>query len=186
MIVKSESLAKKYAEALMNLYQDLLDDRCYQSLLVLESFFKKHKYICVYLDIPTISDEVKELMLKKILETLNICKTIVRLIKPLLKHRRIEMIYDIVCQVIRLYRIRKNMLLFEVTTSHELTDQEQHDVITTLEKIPNVKKVEVTFLVDVALVCGIKVKGETLLWESSVTQHLENVKRSVLRRVRLW
>ncbi|MBX9831194.1 ATP synthase F1 subunit delta [Candidatus Babeliales bacterium] len=186
MILKSEALAKKYAQALMNLYQDLLDDRCYQSLLVLEAFFKKHKYVCVYLDIPTISDEFKELMLKKILETLNICKTIVRLIKPLLKHRRIEMIYDIVCQVIRLYRIRKNMLLFEVTTSHHLTDQEQQEVIVQLEKIPEVKKVEVTFLVDSELVCGIKIKGETLMWESSIAQHLENVKRSVLRRVRLW
>jgi ATP synthase F1 delta subunit len=184
MRLKDEFIAKKYAQALLNLYENILDDRCFKSLLTLDYFFKANKHISVYLSIPTITTHIKEQVLSHLFEKLHTCKTIKLLVKPLVEHRRLEIFSSIVYQIIKHYRIRKNILLFNVTSSHELSSDQKKILINSLENLTKAN-VSVKFSIDSKLIIGIKVLGANRLWESSFAKKLRNIEQTLFQQVEL-
>lgn len=185
MISGKDVVAKRYAKALLNLYYILLNQRCFTSMLNLEAFFKKNKQLIVYLTIPTLSDEVKIDVMEKIFQRLGTCKTIMRLVRALLRHRRIELLVDVIRNIICEYRIRRNMMEFKVISSHHLSDEQQKSIINFLHAKTDAS-ITAHFEVDPELLCGLRIQGKTFLWERSLSKCLKSVERSALRQVGLW
>lgn len=184
MKLKKDVLAKKYALAFLNTYYETIGDKCFESLLALRDFFKKNKKILMYLNIPSIPEEKKSDALDQILNALKTCNTINILARTLFKQRRIGILNNIVNHIIAQYRIRKNILAFKIFSSHQLEEKEKQIILSFLEKSVNAT-VLADFFVDKKLLCGIKILGDTMMFERSFAKRLEEVKRSVLHRVRL-
>ncbi len=184
MIAKTEIIAKKYALALLNLYSKQIGNICFESLRELNNFFKKNKKILMYLNIPSLPDDVKKQVLEGILQKLNTCNTISIVAHTLLKQRRINLLDNVVDQIVRQYKIRKNILNFKVLSSHSLDQAEKKIVLDFLQKSVNAT-IQADFFIDKKLICGIKILGDNIMWERSFVKRLENVKRSILHRVQL-
>ena len=91
MLLRTEVIAKKYAQALLAIYADRMDQECFESLLGLERFFKGNKKLSIYLSLPTITDDVKEKALNKMFEAFSICDLMKKLVRTLLLHRRLSL-----------------------------------------------------------------------------------------------
>ena len=131
MLLATDIIAKKYAKALLNLYLDTLSEKCFESILKLEQFFKKKqsKRLLRYLCIPTLSQEMKEVILSRLFEAQKTCPTIKRLVQPLFQHRRIEILDDVLSQIIIQYRKRKNIILVTITTSHQTIEKQKKLIV---------------------------------------------------------
>jgi F-type H+-transporting ATPase subunit delta len=185
MRLKVEGIAKKYAQALLNIHFENMNQRCFNSLVALEDFFSNNKEVSICLSIPTISNDMKEYILEKIFEKLNICNTIKILVNPLLQHRRIEMFRDIIRHIIIMIRELNDIITLHVITSHKLAEEEQKKIIVKLRKMSKTK-IFVLFNVDSKLVAGIKIYCNNMLWESSVSSRLKKIERAILQQVTLW
>ena len=53
----------------------------------------------------------------------------------LLRHKRIELFSDVVYHAVRLFRLSKNVQLFNIFTSHVLLEQEKAEIISFLKRI---------------------------------------------------
>ena len=178
-------IPRKYACAFLNVYMNVFDHKCYNSLLLLSDFFKKNRVLSVYLNMPVLPDDAKQDVLNKVFESLGVCKTIKLLVRILLSHGKMEILPRTITHIIRAYRKRKNMFIFSVFTSHQLLAEEEKKIIHFLERATR-GIIDAHFSIDPTLLCGVRLYGEFLLWECSLAQMLRKVKRSTLQRVGLW
>jgi len=185
MRLNEEVIPKRYAQAHLNLYFDIFTQKCFDSLLRLEGFFKENKKFSAYLAMPTIPYSAKEKVMENVCSAMDICKTIKILVHTLIRHRRIELFKHVVKQLVVQYRKRVNLVVFSVKTSHDITQEQKEKIRIFLEqKIKGNVKLE--FEIDPALISGLRIKGETYMWEHSIAQHLKKVKRFAIQRVKLW
>ncbi|MBN2267619.1 MAG: F0F1 ATP synthase subunit delta [Candidatus Babeliaceae bacterium] len=89
---------------------------------------------------------------------------------------RLWLFPDIVAAFSALYQQRCNVLWCTVRISHELTVEQHAELGRFLEKIAG-KKVFFTVKRDPSLIAGIRVEGETVLWECSIAQRLRALQR---------
>lgn len=183
MRAAQEIIAKKYAQALLNLYFDVIKPECFDTLIVLNEFFKKNERFIRYLCIPTIPDSIKEKMLEKVFESLMVCSTVKQLVAPLMKQRRIELLKQVISQLIDRYRLKIGSVKFSVSTSHQLSSPDQEKIVTFLSKETN-KIVLADFFVDKKLICGFRAESKTFLFERSVVKKIRDVKTSFYQRIK--
>lgn len=184
MFSTEQIIAKKYATALLNLYFDIMKPECLDTLLALNDFFKNNQLFMHYLCIPTIPDHIKATMLEKVFKKLNVCNTVKMLISPLLKQRRISLIDKILAQLIKLYQERAGVIPFNISTSHELSKDEQHDIIMFLATESG-KKIAATFSIDTTLLCGFRAQSKTLIFEKSLVKKIRSAQTSFYERIKL-
>ncbi len=180
-----DDIAKKYAQAYFNMYAHLLDQRCVDVLIDLDNFFKENRRIFLYLSIPTIAENVKEHVLNELFRVFNICDNIKAIVYLLLRHKRIELFSDVVYHAVRLFRLSKNVQLFNIFTSHVLLEQEKAEIISFLKRITGFSIVA-EFIIDKRLISGIRIRGDYIMWEHSLARLLRDVEQDVLQQVRSW
>lgn len=183
MITGNEAVTKKYAKALLNLYFDAMKPECFNTLIELDAYFKKHKAVVRYLCIPSVADSIKKQVIEKVFASLDVCATIKRLIIPLLKQRRIELLEEIVAQVIDFYRLRVGEVIFYVATSHSISDVEQNHIISFLSKEVGAQ-VKAEFTIDKTLLSGFRAESRTLLYERSIRKKLRDAHISFNERIK--
>src|SRR5947209_2349760 len=115
MFSAQQTIAKKYAQALLNLHFKEMTPKCYDTWIALRSLFKEHQDFIHYLYMPTIPDTIKENVLNSVFTSLNACSTIKRLVAPLLKQRRIELLELVLNQLIERYRLMAGVVIFTIT-----------------------------------------------------------------------
>jgi F0F1-type ATP synthase delta subunit len=76
------------------------------------------------------------------------------------------------------------MMPFKITSSHPLSDEQQRKIINFLHTRTDASIIA-NFEVDPDLICGLRIQGETCLWERSLSKCLKSAERSALRRVGL-
>lgn len=183
MLLKKEVIAKKYAQALLSLYYQDADEKNILDLMIIEDFFKKNKKISVFLSIPGIAELDKEKALEKILTLLNADTAIKKMAHSLLKKRRIELFDKVIHHIIRQLRCRKKILLFTITSSHQLAPETAKKIINMLSKKTNAK-IEADFILDKNLISGIRIKSDFFLWERSLNRLLQCIKLPFTQRAR--
>ena len=187
MIVYREIIAKKYAVALLNLYFDSLSEECMSEFMALEAFFRKNKEFLAYLNVATLDMKSREkminLVLYKVFSHLSICcKTVKRLIILLLKHKRIDILQDVVRVLVKEFMRRKNIVQCTISVSHPIDKTEKKSIVDFFKKVTG-SNVYALFKTDEFLISGIRMKSDFFLWEKSVDAELKRIKHNVLQRV---
>ncbi len=182
MISVKEMVAKKHAQALFNLYFQDLKPTCIDSLVKLDHFFKENKRFITYLCIPTISASIKEQVLEQVFQTLSICATVQKVIAPLLQ-KRIELLQLVIAWFIELYQKKIGTVSFEVLTSHQLSSENQENIVSFLEQKLGLK-VLANFFIDRKLICGVRAESKTFLFERSLVKKIRDAKTSFYQRIK--
>lgn len=185
MLVNTSKIARNYAQAFLNVFFEQLSADYITRLERVEKFLKNNRFFFIYLKIPSLSLERKKEILDKFVNFFGLNAPIKKLIFMLLEQGRIDFLDDIIEKIIQLYRFKKNIQFFKVSTSNSLTDQEKERVIKFVKSLASGEVVS-KFIVDPKLITGIRIQSDSLLWERSVSKQLRDVKRSIFKQVGLW
>ncbi len=183
MLEQLDLLAHKYACAYSRLYSDEFNDAYVSSLLALGLFLKKNSLFCVYLELPTISDDAKKQALVKMIGFFRLSQAMNHLCVTLLHHRRIDLLGQIIKKIIKYYYDQRQQEVFTVTTSHSTGLIEQEHILLFIQGMMPGKKIAINFVVNASLICGIKIKSDTLLWERSIAKKLKDTQCMVLQQI---
>ncbi|MFC1894653.1 ATP synthase F1 subunit delta [Candidatus Dependentiae bacterium] len=185
MQVRINLIAKKYALAFLNNFFGQLSDEDIDKLIYLQNFLKKNKLFYVYLRIPSLSGDIKQKAIDRLIKSFDLGEPSLRLIVLLLKEGRIEILDKVLSKIVMLYRFRKKIKLFNVASSHELSLNQQEKVIKFLKNMAN-GRVIAKFIVDKKLISGLRIQSDNFLWERSIAKQLRDVKRLIFKQVGLW
>lgn len=184
MLEHWESLTQKYAKAFFNLYGKQFSDATIEKVAACKAFLEQHKSLDAFLLLSAINRTEKLALLEKIFAAFTLPSVLINLGETLLDHRRIDLLPQILQKIIREYQISKNILNFTVYTSHTIDDSAQKSLISFIQnKVP--QKIAVNFSIDPTLICGVKIKSDTLQWERSIAKQLKIIKLDALQQVQL-
>ncbi|MFA6527010.1 MAG: F0F1 ATP synthase subunit delta [Candidatus Babeliales bacterium] len=186
MLLRRQILARKYAQAFINLNRDKLSPRSFSHLQALKDFCKLNKKFFIFLSISSIPYESKKKALDRMAKALKIEPFTQRLLDALLKKRRIHLLNIIIRDIVELYKDLAHITSFKVFTSHELEDVQKKKIINFIQTAatPNTT-INTTFNIDRSLISGIRIKSKTLYWEYSLAQQLSVLKKNLYQRVGL-
>lgn len=184
MISTRNQLARKYARAFLNVYNNELSSDYFSQLRALQLFLKKNKWLYHYLAIASIETTLKEQSIHQIVQTLGQPHHTELLMTTLLKANRIEILDIVVDHLLDFYEQDNKIEKFTITTSHALNNDDQERVKVFISSLTT-NTITATFLVDKSLICGIKIQSNQSSFERSIAHQLKNFEKSLLQRVSL-
>jgi len=169
-------VAQKYAKAFVNIYLDQISIDNFTNIKKLEAFFNTHKKFTYFLSIPNIKIVQKEKLLQELFEKFNLETLLSPLVHILAAQKRLFLI-DIILKNIRLlYKKRNNIMMFNITSSHQL-DKESLEIVKQFLAYKTGKKIMYQYAIDKELVAGIRLQSGTLLWEYSIDKQCEALRK---------
>lgn len=181
MYAKTDSIAKKYAIAYLNLYSNEITDEMIDNLLKLKLFLYKNKRFYAILSIPKLSIKEKLKFIDHICKIFTLSKSKVQLMHLLIVQKRIYLLDVILKKIAEEYNVRKGIIPLKIYTSHKIDDA-QKCIITNFVKNLIKKNIKISFYINENLINGIRIKGNNLLWEHSVKKHLNFFKTNLYQQ----
>jgi ATP synthase F1 delta subunit len=172
------ALAKKYAQAFLNLYIQSLSYNDYTAIKAAALVLKKNHSFFSLLNIPTLSITQKRTALFAILHALYMPPSLTPLIELIINHQRIFLIPELFEALVQTYERRKKILPFTIMCSHPL----QSDNLEVLKKFLSKKtdsQVIYNFVVNKKLIAGIRMQSDLFLWEYSVAKQLRTIRKCI-------
>ena len=169
-------VARKYANAFLNLYIDNISEEYFGSIKKLEKFFDSHKKAVFFLSVPNIENKQKEKLLNELFEKFSVKDLLKPLMRLLFAHKRIFLIDEVLKHIRLLYKERKNIMMFTITSSHQLDGQDL-EIIKRFLAYKTGKKIVSEYSVDKNIVAGIRLQSSTLLWEYSISKQCETLRK---------
>ena len=185
MAIEFEIIAKKYARAFLNANHTTISNKTIEQCAKLAQFLTTHKNILPWLSLTLVPPEKKIAFLERVIAALSLDTSIKILIGTLYKHKRVLYLCAVVKNIIKEYQKRRGIVIFAVSTSHPLQDDEKQRIIDFIQHEVPGKTVQTEFAVNPALISGIRIKSDSLLWERSISKLLHHVKQSLFARVEL-
>ena len=172
-------LSKKYAQAYVHLFGADISLEDVQRIEKAVDFLNTNRHILFFLTVPTIDASIKTKSLYEFADRLGLPASINKLIDLILKHKRGELLAQVLKQIVQVYHALRSIHTFRITSSQPLSVPNRN----VIEKFL-AKRVEGTILytysVDRDLIAGIRAQSDTLLWECSVAQQLRHIQHTVL------
>jgi ATP synthase F1 delta subunit len=181
MIVLESQLAKKYAIAFLNVCDKESHVVHLEVISAFYDFTTSNKVFQAILNLPSLPMEKKHKIIKHVSEKLYLCQNIKKLVFLLLKDKRIDMLDEILKKIILFRKQKLKKYHFSVSVSHKVTEDEKNKIIKFITSLVNTE-ITTSFIVDVSLIGGIKIKGNTFLWERSIAKQLREIEQKILRR----
>ncbi len=181
MYTQSNSLAKKYAIAYLNVYFDQITDEMVNNLLNLKSFLHKNRMFYAVLSIPKLSMTEKLKFTDLVCKVFDLSKSKTLLIHLLIEQKRVYLLDAILGRIAEEYFIKKGIVSLQICTSHEVNSN-QKNIITNFANNLIKKDTRLSFCVNKKLINGIRIKSNNLLWEHSVKKHLNFFKNNLYQR----
>ena len=123
-----EILARKYAHAFLNCFIEQINRTTFNALCELERFFSTNKKILYFLSLSSIAAQTKKQCLHELFDQFELAPLCDPLVHTLITGKRAQLLHLILCSVIALYKERKNIASFVITSSH-LLKPEKFDVL---------------------------------------------------------
>ncbi|OQA36313.1 MAG: ATP synthase subunit delta [Candidatus Dependentiae bacterium ADurb.Bin331] len=176
MKIEYASLIHKYVRAFLNVYAQQLDTVQVKKIGQINAFFKTHPQTIFFLKLPVQFNAIKEAMIKKIVDQLNISVSVQSLISLLLKQQRLFLLPHICARIEREFEQQQGIMRFIITSSHVLSEKQQQSITHFLAKKTG-KKIERIQKIDPKLIAGVRLQSDTLLWEYSIAKQLRDAER---------
>lgn len=170
-------LARKYAIAFVNVYDQKIPESAFDSMKSLSYMFHQHKNSLVLLTIPRVSYDTKYRILKQILAK-NYFDALIRL---LLRDNRVVMLPDVLNHIADEYYKRHNTIICTIASSSVLTAKETDTIVHFLTKRTS-SAIKYTSVVDSRLIAGIRVYSNQFIWEYSIRNKLRQIKQILAQR----
>lgn len=176
MDIRTVYIAKKYAEAFLNVFGDTISAADFEQLCLLGDFLSTHKRALFFWGLPHIPLTEKIRTLIEIIERYKLPKSLSKLFTLLIEDGRSMLMGQVVKQVCEGYRIRNNIQSFAITSSHPLQTEELEQIKKMLNQATS-SKITYSYMVDKKLIAGLRMQSATLLWEYSIKKELNNIVR---------
>lgn len=173
-------IAKKYAQAFLNVYADQMTYDDFFNVCSAAEFFSENKKLLFFLSWPVVATTTKEEALYKILAQCKLSGPFKKLVAILVLHKRTFLIKDVLKQLCILYKKSNNIAAFTISSSHRLHDEE---IKMLQEFLANITKHAIiyTYSIDKDLIAGIRLQSETFLWEHSIRKQLASIQLPLIR-----
>lgn len=165
-------VAKKYAQAFMNIHLDqlTLDDCC--AFEKARQFLQTHHKALFFLQIPQFTSATKKAMVDDIITRFIMPQSIASLLLLLITHGRSFYIPRVLFFVIQLYKKHHAIVDFSVVSSHALDESKALCIKKFLKHITG-KQVVCTYSVNNYLIAGVRMRSDEYMWEYSVRKHID-------------
>lgn len=169
-------IARKYAQAFLNTSDDTLSLEKVLRIVELGNFLRAHSRMLSLLQIPVISNEIKKNALVSLAQRFDVADVINPLLDVLLIARRGNLLAD-VCHMIGKYYQQRNAI-YEITVSSAIPVSTDQKAVIEQFLASQVKGTIIyTYKEDPKLIAGIRIQGDTILWEYSINQQLQDLQR---------
>jgi ATP synthase F1 delta subunit len=178
MDIQAVIIARKYAQAFLNLYMDSITPAMYTQLIDMQTFLDKHRDALIYFRLPHIAVEAKIRLLDELGEKFKPSEPVKKLFEILIRHNRAQLLPVVLSKICECYRRRKNIVLFDIESSHELDRQ----AMVTLENFlahNTGKNIMSKQHINRDLIAGIRLKSTTFLWEYSIRKQMNELSKIV-------
>ena len=175
MNIQESILSRKYATAFLNLFIDKLSLADYNTIVRTAAFLQEEPRLVSYFKLPRV-DVVKKKVITVLFKEFKLPSILKKLTDLLMRDQRLFLLGQVLKSMEQLYRQRKEIMAFEVSSSYKLTEK-QLETITDLLVTKTGKRIEYEYEVDNALIAGIRLQSDTLLWEYSIARQLAEAQR---------
>lgn len=178
-MINGDLIARNYALAFLNSFIDHISFDDFLAIRRLQAFWEENRKSFHCLNVPGIVCNKKVAAVEELLKACSAPVVLKELFVLLIRHRREKLIASVLENVCSLYMERKNILFFHITSSHELTGDEQATIQQFLAHKTK-KTIVYTCSIDKDLIAGIRCQSEALVWEHSVRKQLDDVRRQFI------
>lgn len=173
-------LAGKYAQAFLNVEGDQLTPAVFKALQEFEHMLSQHQSALFFLSVPSITDERKTQIVIHQASSPALKKMLIPLIQLLIEHKRGYYLSAVVRKIIQLYWERHGIMLFTITSAHELESKQVKQLEAFLARKTS-HTIEYNVKLDKNLIAGIRMQSSTYLWEYSVRKQLAAINYLMIR-----
>ena len=175
MKIEDSVLSRKYATAFLNLFIDEIGIKDYCNIVDLFNYLKNHPELGSVFKLPRV-DEAKKEAIDCMVKEFRLKPSLKKLMHLLMQHQRLFLLPDVLRYIQQLYKERREIMEFEVRSSHALTKDQLETIKYFLSsKTGNHILYEHTIHKD--LIAGIRLQSDLLLWERSVARRLAEAQR---------
>lgn len=171
-------IAKKYAQAFLNVFFSSLSDTDMNRVQKAIDFFATHRQLLALLKVPHIDSQEKMRALEQVLiVTYELPPVFKQLIAVVVQQKRAFYILEILKYLKEIYQHCKHIQVFQIRSSNTL-EQAELDV---LQKFLARKTGQIIFYtqrLDPSLIAGIRMQSDQLLWEYSIKKQLAGMSQS--------
>jgi F0F1-type ATP synthase delta subunit len=178
MDIRATILARKYAQAFLNIFINQITPENYADLLTLESYLRNHRDAMVYFSLPHIALEEKLTLFDQLEATIKPSEPFKKLFETLIRHNRIMLAPEILIKIGEFYRERKNILHFDIDSSHELDTEAITSIKDFLARHTG-KNIESQQYINHNLIAGLRLQSDALLWEYSVRKQIHELNKLI-------
>jgi ATP synthase F1 delta subunit len=176
MIVAQAVVAKKYAQAFLNVFDKQITYEDFTHFCLAADFFTQNKQLLFFLSWPIINTQLKVKALKEALKVFRLNKQCFgTLIDLLATHKRTFLIMEVLKQLCVQYKVRHNIMKFSIRSSHEL-EKEDLDILSQFLVNLTAKDIIYDYAIEKKLIAGIRLQSSTYLWECSINKQLMQIK----------
>lgn len=174
--------SKNYAQALIELAGEnaSLKDTFFNEIKEINIAFSKVPNSKKIFSSPAISKEEKKSIVKKMLQG-KVNETIFNFLNILIENDKLSLLEEIQNQYLILLNKSKGILVAEVYSAHEISDDTVKALIETLQcnisNTQNVNNIVIEKKLDPSLIGGLKLKINDLVYDGSIKSRLEGLKR---------
>jgi F-type H+-transporting ATPase subunit delta len=172
--IQLERIAKRYAQAFLNLYVKKMDRESMENTLILADFLDKHRSVFYYLYVASKDADITNELLR-LFEDAQLPKEFTALIDLLIEDKRVFLFSRVLRQIHDLYLRRMNVVQFTIESAVTLTEDERGQVKVFLEHQTR-KEIRATYKVDPSLIAGLRVYSDTLGFEYSIRKELAKLR----------
>lgn len=167
-------IARKYAQAYMQVYGQDFTEAMLDKLVALKKFCSVQPTVLFFLMATAIDDGIKIQGISSLVEKFSLGDSFKKLMLLLFMSRRIDFLPLVLDNLFFLYNEKRKIVTFAVTSSHALTNNELQELQQFLiKKIGGV--VFFRHTIDRQLIAGIRMLSDTHIWEYSIAKQLRAV-----------
>lgn len=171
MSIKDSLIAKKYAQAFLNLSIEKFDDQDILKIRIAYDFLTNNNQVFYSLSLPNIALSVKTKFIDVFLKKFDLNFELKGLFLLLLKDNRINLVKEVLKSIVNIYQLKKNIMIFDISSSYKLDNNDKDIILEFLQKNTD-KKILPIYKIDKNLVAGIKLQSGSYLWEYSINKQL--------------
>lgn len=171
-------LARRYAQAFLNITHPHLSPTDLRMLVSMAKMLADYKQYIFLLELPFIAHETKTAWVRQLCVDFNISFPLAILVQRLVDDKRVALLPEVIRLFGVLYKKEKKLIACTITSAHELGDQERLIIKQFIERQTGCSLME-TYTVNKNLIAGLRIESDEILWEYSIDKQLRALSLSL-------